>query len=120
MFGGGLSLYLPEISHHLPLNIWLGRGVTFGDSIASIAAPPTAVKLVFGMLSIHMPMRSECVMISTLWAIEWQPSHHYFVIGIWYQLLLRSGIVFASVKIYDVGFDDVECVDFTCIMFTSL
>ena len=59
VFGGGLWLYLPGVSHHLPLMIWLGRGVAFGGSIASITAPPTAVKLVIGMLSVHMPVRSE-------------------------------------------------------------
>ena len=82
VFGGGLWHYLPGISHHLPLIIWLGRGVTFGDSIASIAAPHTAAKFVIGMHSWRLPLRSEYVMFSTLWAIQRIPSHHYFVIGI--------------------------------------
>ncbi len=59
VFGGGLSHYIPGISHHLPLIRWLGRRVTSGDSIALIGAPPTAVKLVIGMLSLHLPMRED-------------------------------------------------------------
>ena len=94
--------------------------MTFGDSIASIAAPHTAAKLVIGMLSIHMSLRSEYVMFSILCAMQRPPTHHYFGMGIYYQELLRGGIVFASVRIYEAGSGDVECVEFTCIMFTSL
>ena len=54
----------------------------FFGSIASIAAQPTVVKLVIGMLSIHMPLRSEHVMFSTLWAMQRLPTHNYFGIGI--------------------------------------
>ena len=97
VFGRGICHYLPGISHHLPVIIWLGRGVTFGDSIASNAAPHTTAKLVIIMHSKHMPVRSEYVMFSTLLAIQRLPSHHYFVIDIYYRLLLRSGIVFALV-----------------------
>ena len=97
VFGGGMCHYLPGISLHLPLIMWLGRGLMFFDFNALITALHTAAKWVIGMLSIHMPLRSECVMISTLWAIQRLPSHHYFVIGIYYQLLLLGGIVSASV-----------------------
>jgi len=41
----------------------LGREVTFGDYNALIAVPPTAVKLVIGMLLWRKPLRSEYAMI---------------------------------------------------------
>ena len=75
----------------------LGRVGTLGGFIVSIDAPPTAVNLVVGKVSSHMPLRSGYAIILTLWAKSRLPSDNYFVIGIYYQLLLRGGIVFASV-----------------------
>jgi len=65
-------------------------------------------------------LRSEYAMILTSWPIQRLPSHHYFIKDIYYRLLLRGGIDVSSVFIYEVGSADVECADFTCIVFTSL
>ena len=97
VFEGGLWHFLPEIPHHLPLTIILGRDLTFGDLIPLIDAPPMPLNLVNGMLSWHIPLRSDYAIILTFWAIPPLPSRHYFVIGIYYQLLLCGGIVFAPV-----------------------
>jgi len=44
-----------------------------------------------------MLMRSDYAIILTFWAIPPLPSHHYFFMGIDYQLMLRGGTVFAFV-----------------------
>ena len=75
----------------------LGRVGTLGGLIALIDAPPTVVNLVLDMVSSHMTLRSGYTIILTFWAKLRLPGDNYFVIGVYYQLLLRGGIVFASV-----------------------
>ena len=85
-----------------------GHQTTFGDLSASIDAPPTTVELVVGMLSGRLLLRSDYAIILTSWSIQRLPTHNYFVMGIYYQLLLRSRVVVASVLLYEVGSAHVE------------
>lgn len=58
--------------------------------------------------------------ILTFWVIQRLPTCNYFVMGIYYQLLLCIRVVVASVSLYEVGYADIECADFTYLVLTSI
>ena len=97
-----------------------GQQTTFGDLSASIDSPPTTVELVVGMLSGRLPLRRDYAIILTFWSIQRLPTHNYFVMGIYYQLLLRNRVVVASVLLYEVGSAHVECANLTYHVLTSI
>ena len=97
-----------------------GRQTTFGDLSASIDVPPTTVELVVGMLSGRLLLLSNYAIILTFWVIQRLPTCNYFVMGIYYQLLLCIRVVVASVSLYEVGYADIECADFTYLVLTSI
>src|SRR5210317_1957666 len=97
-----------------------GQQATFGDLSASIDSPPTTVELVIGMLSGRLPLRRDYAIIFTFWSIQRLPTHNYFVMGIYYQLLLHNRVVVAQVLLYEVGYADIECADFTYLVLTSI
>jgi hypothetical protein len=97
-----------------------GQQTTFGGLSVSIDVPPTAVELVVGMPSGLLPLRSNYAIILTFWTIQRLPTHNYFVMGIYYQLLLRNRVVVASVLLYEVGSAHVECANLTYHVLTSI
>ena len=97
-----------------------GQQATFGDLSASIDSLPTTVKLVIGMLSGQLLLRSDYTIILTLWSIQRLPTHNYVVMGIYYHLLLHISAVVAWVLLYEVGSDYIECIDFTYLVLTSI
>ena len=97
-----------------------GQQTTFGGLSASIDVPPTTVELVIGMLTGRLPLRRDYAIIFTFWVIQRLPTCNYFVMGIYYQLLLCIRVVVASVSLYEVGYVDIECADFTYLVLTSI
>ena len=97
-----------------------GQQTKFGGLSVSIDVPPTTVELVVGMLSGRLLLRSDYAIILTFWSIQRLPTHNYFAMGIYYQLLLHISVVVASVLLYEVGSAHVEWADFTYLVLTSI
>ena len=76
--------------------------------------------LVVGMLSGRLPLRSDYAIILTFWSIQRLPTHNYFSMGIYYQLLLWNMVVVAQVLLYEVAYADIKCADFTYLVLTSI
>ena len=120
VFEGGLWHFLPEIPHHLPLTIILGRDLTFGDLIPLIDAPPYAVELgernALLTHSAAQRLRNYLDFLGDTAATK-PPlfCHRYIlsVIVVWWHRIC------AGVDIWG-QFCTCRSADFTCIMFTSL
>jgi len=72
------------------------------------------------MLSGRLLLRRYYAIILTSWSIQRLPTHHYFAMGIYYQLLLRNRVVVALVLLYEVGSAHAEWADFTYLVLTSI